>query len=860
VAVASARIMPSGGHNYAPPPTDLALNDICHEYSYSQLKTATSNFSASNRLGQGCYGTVYRGVLLDGTEVAIKALSQPKESGFEEEVQALTKCQHPNIVILLGFARGPKKERYLVYEFLSGGDVRACLEDREDFKWEKRLNCALDAALGLSHLHGSNPQIFHRDVKSQNIILDKYGTAKVADFGLAMLAENNKYSLQVHEKSRPGTLGYADPNYIRSGVVTEKSDVYSAGMVIIELLTGRPPAWNNSAGKIEYITDHIKGLQDVIAMIDRHAEFPYKMVQRVGNLALRAIHEKDRNRPTFVEIVTDLRTWLGDASLRGPALLNPPSNGGKVEQSYCSHVDLSPSHEMLGRISSEQKFGSFFQLANNAAKASTGFVDEDGDSIKFVVEDGKLIRYVNSKKLVGENDSTGIVEILTYQPSRPASVRDQYGWGSEDFPLKVVSELKALADSIGVPNNLPKADVGPAKIDAKQYAHILGAKAVPSGGQTSQVPNRTECDRQVPDALQKKWLQEMSQMFEKIEKENADLRATIGLLEGDKGGNSNFDKGLMARLTKEVERRQELEKGNADLMQCMSATEQRRQELEHGYADLVKCMSASEQRRQELEHAYSDLMECMSSSEQSRQALQQDNADLQKRVQALEAAQGLCRPPETRQMEHVGVGKQTLLQSSAQYQQLQASLNNNSDRLVMDRQEALADAQKAQASLQSQLQDSKYETKQAEEDRNALKVEKELLLRKVRELEEELWLAGTGENGQAPDHASDGWQSQALSYFSDESDDSVQFSTVIKMSSANLLDSPHRQDRIIDRSGSDKKLISKGNGATGMIVNMLSSSVKTTSPSMSDSSPAGAKRIVPKTRRGLLVLQTVEQS
>jgi hypothetical protein len=772
-------------------------------------------------------------------------------------------------------------------------------------------------------------------------------------------------------------------------MVTEKADIYSAGMVILELLTGRPPAWNNSSGKIEYITDHIQCLQDVIGQVDRKAGFPYKIVQRLGNLALRSIHEKEQNRPTFVEMVADLRTLIGDMSLRGATLSGVPEKECVSEQ-YCSHVDLSPAHG-LSRSPSQQK-SCFFQPANCGTKeggrlssfaedvkeksrnrndeideenntsrwkavsrngcpigvrsrptrgremaggqikagsiivvdelyeadgvtylhladgqgwvfdrndegvlfqrmeASTGFVDEDGDSIILAVEDGKLIRYVNGRKLVGENDSSGVVEKLTYQPSRPASVRDQYGWGSEDFPLKVVSELKVLADSLGVPNNLPKANSEPEKTDAPQYARILQVRAAPSGCsakfQASTASNRLECDN---FALQQKWMQEMTQMFENVEKENADLRSTISILEkgtAEKGtaGNSDLERSLMARLARSEQQKKELEHLNAEL-EVMNA------DVEARNGDLIIRISSSEQRRQELE---------------------QENSELETRVHALETDRVQCRPPETRSGHQHDVQRQ-LEQEELKTKQLQEDLKalqknlkskkaeedriakethlvmkkamakgyhsipspsnvdaQEKDRiakethLVMKKAMAIAeaDAQEVQASLQSQLHDYQSRTKQAEATGNRLQAEKETLLRKIRELEEELWLAGNGENGQAQEIASDGLQSAALSYVS-SSGESVQYSQVIKLSSSDLLDSPRRQARVIDESGDVTKQISKGAEATSTTVGMLSLSMKTVSPSTGDCTSAGTKRILPNTRRGLLfagpvVLRTAE--
>lgn len=277
---------------------------------------ATAQFNQENRLGEGTYGTVFRGTLRDGTEVAIKTLTQPKEGGFREEVEVLSKFRHPNLVILLGFARNGK-ERYLVYELLSGGDMYSRLAKDTGFRWKERLNVLLDSALGLSHLHGSRPQVFHRDVKTQNILMDRNGTAKVADFGLACLAQANQSSLLVSQTS--GTIGYADPLYIRTGVVTEGSEVYSFGMVMLETLTGRPPALQHPSGRIEYQFGHLRGeMSRVLPMVDHRGAWPDQIRDALGVLSLRCISEQEQDRPTFVEIVTTIRKWLRTESMHGP--------------------------------------------------------------------------------------------------------------------------------------------------------------------------------------------------------------------------------------------------------------------------------------------------------------------------------------------------------------------------------------------------------------------------------------------------------------------------------------------------------------------------------------------------------------
>merc|ERR1712008_465505 len=147
------------------------------------------------------------------------------------------------------------------------------------------------------------------DVKTQNILMDKNGTGKVADFGLACLAQPHQQSLIVSQDS--GTIGYADPRYIQTGVVTEKSEVYSMGMVFLEVLTGRPPALQHPNGHIEYQFDRINGeLRRLQPMIDLRAKWPPVMVDKLGGLALQCTCENESYRPNFVEIVTQLRNWL----------------------------------------------------------------------------------------------------------------------------------------------------------------------------------------------------------------------------------------------------------------------------------------------------------------------------------------------------------------------------------------------------------------------------------------------------------------------------------------------------------------------------------------------------------------------
>jgi len=291
---------------------DASLNQLSLEYSYDELKEATKNFGDSSRIGHGSFGGVFRGIQKDGTEVAIKALEIPEEAGFEEEVRVLSKFRHPNLVILMGFARESSR-RFLVYELLSGGDVyrrlqKCCLEN-VPFTWNQRISVAFDAACGLSHLHHATPKVFHRDIKSPNILLDRNGTAKMADFGLACVSTHGG-SHKVKQAS--GTVGYACPLYVHRGVITEGSEVYSFGIVMLELLTASPPAYAtpgpDGSQQYQFLVTHLNNdVRVAMSMCDPKGQWPEQVGSKFAALAFQATSMTEANRPGFASLVNTLR-------------------------------------------------------------------------------------------------------------------------------------------------------------------------------------------------------------------------------------------------------------------------------------------------------------------------------------------------------------------------------------------------------------------------------------------------------------------------------------------------------------------------------------------------------------------------
>ncbi|KAL6217045.1 PREDICTED: probable receptor-like protein kinase At1g80640 [Fragaria vesca subsp. vesca] len=210
---------------------------------YKLIEKGTSNFQESNILGEGGFGCVYRAHLDENLIVAVKKLdcaTQDAEKEFENEVELLHKIQHPNIISFLGCSIDGDS-RFIVYELMPNGSLETQLHGPSHgsaLTWPMRMKIALDTARGLEYLHEyCNPPVIHRDLKTSNILLDANFNAKLSDFGLAVAdgaRNNNNIKLS-------GTLGYVAPEYLLDGKLTDKSDVYGFGVVLLELLLGRRP-------------------------------------------------------------------------------------------------------------------------------------------------------------------------------------------------------------------------------------------------------------------------------------------------------------------------------------------------------------------------------------------------------------------------------------------------------------------------------------------------------------------------------------------------------------------------------------------------------------------------------------------
>lgn len=237
------RVPPSPGRFSMSPKLDR-IGSV--HLTMSQVARATQNFSPSLKLGEGGFGTVYKAQLQDGQMVAIKRASKERSdalrSEFRSEIELLAKIEHRNLVKLLGYV-DKGNERLIITEYVPNGTLREHLDGIHGsfLDFSQRLEISIDIAHGLTYLHlYSEKQIIHRDVKSSNILMTERMRAKVADFGFARLGGTETGKTHVVTKVK-GTVGYLDPEYMRTFQLTPKSDVYSFGVLLVEILTGRRP-------------------------------------------------------------------------------------------------------------------------------------------------------------------------------------------------------------------------------------------------------------------------------------------------------------------------------------------------------------------------------------------------------------------------------------------------------------------------------------------------------------------------------------------------------------------------------------------------------------------------------------------
>ncbi|XP_047047656.1 probable LRR receptor-like serine/threonine-protein kinase At1g56140 [Lolium rigidum] len=293
--------------------------------TYSELRSATENFSSNNLLGQGGYGSVYKGKLIDGRFVAVKQLSEASHQGkkeFAAEIETISRVQHRNLVKLYGCCLEGNKP-LLVYEYLENGSLDRALfgKGRAHLDWPTRFEICLGIGRGLAYLHEeSSIRVVHRDIKASNILLDANFNPKISDFGLAKLYDDQ----ETHVSTKvAGTFGYLAPEYAMRGRMTEKVDVFAFGVVVLETLAGRPNYYTKDEDKV-YIFEWVWELYEhnrPLDMLDpRLEEFNSEEVLRAIKVALICTQGSPHQRPPMSRVVAML---MGD--IEAPDGVTKPS-------------------------------------------------------------------------------------------------------------------------------------------------------------------------------------------------------------------------------------------------------------------------------------------------------------------------------------------------------------------------------------------------------------------------------------------------------------------------------------------------------------------------------------------------------
>ncbi|KFK35729.1 hypothetical protein AALP_AA4G029100 [Arabis alpina] len=293
-------------------------------FTLKQIKRATNNFDPENKIGEGGFGPVYKGVLADGTTIAVKQLSSKSKQGnreFVTEIGMISALQHPNLVKLYGCCI-EGKELLLVYEYLENNSLARALfgseKQRLHLDWPTRNKICIGIAKGLAYLHEeSRLKIVHRDIKATNVLLDESLNAKISDFGLAKLNddENTHISTRI-----AGTIGYMAPEYAMRGYLTDKADVYSFGVVCLEIVSGKSNTNYRPKDEFVYLLDWAYVLQEqgnLLELVDMDlgTSFSKKEAKRMLNIALLCTNPSPTLRPPMSSVVS---------MLEGKSKVQPP--------------------------------------------------------------------------------------------------------------------------------------------------------------------------------------------------------------------------------------------------------------------------------------------------------------------------------------------------------------------------------------------------------------------------------------------------------------------------------------------------------------------------------------------------------
>ncbi|XP_047939273.1 cold-responsive protein kinase 1-like [Salvia hispanica] len=298
-------------------------------YSYKELTIATNGFSKANKIGEGGFGSVYKGKLRNGQMAAIKVLSADSRQGVREfltEIKVISDIEHENLVKLYGCCV-EQNQRILVYNYLENNSLATTLlgggHCSIHFSWQTRVKICIGVARGLAYLHEEvRPHIVHRDIKASNILLDKYLSPKISDFGLAKLMPPN----MTHVSTRvAGTIGYLAPEYAIRGQLTRRADIYSFGVLLIEIVSGRCNTNTRLPIEEQYILERTWQLyerKELVLLVDTalNGQFDAEQACKFFKIGLLCTQDSPKLRPSMSTVV---RMLTGEQNFDEDAITKP---------------------------------------------------------------------------------------------------------------------------------------------------------------------------------------------------------------------------------------------------------------------------------------------------------------------------------------------------------------------------------------------------------------------------------------------------------------------------------------------------------------------------------------------------------
>ncbi|CAI8595438.1 unnamed protein product [Vicia faba] len=335
-------------------------------YSYKELSKATNDFSQANKIGEGGFGSVYMGRLKGGKLAAIKVLSAESKQGVKEfltEINVISDFEHENLVKLYGCCV-ERNSRILVYNYLENNSLSRTLlggsHNSIYFDWRTRCRICVGVAKGLAFLHEEvRPPIIHRDIKASNILLDKDLIPKISDFGLAKLMPANA----THVSTRvAGTLGYLAPEYAIGGRLTRKADIYSFGVLLVEIVSGRCNTNSRLPIDEQFILERTWELyerKELVALVDTslNGEFDAEQACKFLKIGLLCTQESPKSRPSMSSVVKMLtgEMKVDDSTMTKPALISDFMDLKVRKNQVSTTMDLKTTSSYNTSSTSEQQ-------------------------------------------------------------------------------------------------------------------------------------------------------------------------------------------------------------------------------------------------------------------------------------------------------------------------------------------------------------------------------------------------------------------------------------------------------------------------------------------------------------------------